>query len=149
MRNTWDTILTDQSQHNNTDLSIIKILQHSIKEYYRSPKVRRGREDTLIISNKLCTPRVTLSVTNSVGYNLFLHIALKSHLKRSFYVRGHTSNNTYCAVFVGYKGLCGTRHVASILLHKSLQSAIKITRALPKNCDNSCIYYIPLQFLLP
>lgn len=120
MRNTWDTILTDQSQHNNIDFSIIKTLKHSIKGNYRSPKVRRGREDTLIISKELCTPRVTLSVTNSIEYNLFLHIALESHLRSSFCVRGHTSNNTYCALFVGYKCLCGTRHVASILLHKSL-----------------------------
>lgn len=68
-------ILTDQSQSNNTDFSIIKYsLKGSNSGNHRCAKIKSRKEDSSITSIELSMPKGTLCVTNSLGYNLWLHL---------------------------------------------------------------------------
>lgn len=84
--------LTDHSQHNNRDFSIIKYsLKCSINGNYSCAKIRRGRKNALITSIDLNTSRVTQLLTNNALHKLWLHLALESQQENYFCVRAEPS----------------------------------------------------------
>lgn len=62
-------------------------LKNSDNKNYRYSKIRRGNEDLLITSIEFNTSRETLSITNTVEHNLWLHLAVKDQRENSFYVQ--------------------------------------------------------------